>query len=116
MWKVESALCAGLAGIAFLCAEAVAHGPDGSWSYPPACCRGDAFGGDCERIPKESVREGRMGYIVTLRPGDHHRVSRPHRFTVPYGSVIRSGDGNFHACLHPTEGNLNCFFAPEGQS
>jgi hypothetical protein len=93
----------------------MAHHPEGPWAYPLACCFGDAQDGDCEKIPSGSVRETRNGYVVTLKPGDHHRVSRPHRYIVPYGSVIRSGDGDYHACLHPTEDNLNCFFAPEGQ-
>jgi hypothetical protein len=115
MWMVKIAFAASLAGVAFF-EEAMAHGPDGSWTYPPACCRGDELGGDCEKIPNGTVREDKAGYIVTLQPGDHRRVSRPHRYVVPYGSAITSGDGNYHACLHPTEVNLNCFFAPGGES
>lgn len=116
MSMLRCTIAAGVAGMAALAPEATAHGPEGSWAYPPACCRGDARGGDCERIPEGSVRESKSGYVVTLQPGDHRRVSRSHHYLVPYDSVIRSGDGHYHACLHPTEDDLNCFFAPDGQS
>lgn len=103
------------ATLAAIVTEAGGHGPDGSWAYPKACCRGDAQQGDCAKIPKQSVRESRSGYVVTLRPGDHRAVTRPHLFVVPYGKAITSGDGNYHACLYPDEFYLNCFFAPGGQ-
>jgi hypothetical protein len=95
--------------------QASAHDPGPDWTYPPACCRGDRVTGDCQKIPSGSVREDRQGFIVILQPGDHHAVTTIHRFTVPYGREIPSGDGNYHACLHPTEADMNCFFAPRGQ-
>jgi hypothetical protein len=94
--------------------QATAHGPGTTWSYPPACCSGDAHSGDCERIPLTSVRIDRSGYAVVLNPGDHHLVTGRHRYFIPHGSEIPSGDGDFHICLHPSEREVNCFFAPSG--
>ena len=53
-----------------------------------------------------------VGYVIILRPGDHHKVTHQNRYFVPYDVVIPSGDDNFHICLHPTEEDENCFFAP----
>ncbi len=89
-----------------------AHTMVTGWAYPPACCRGSELGGDCERIPDASVSKGQRGFSITLRPGDHHLVTREHRFKIPYGDEIPSGDSDYHICLHPTEHHMNCFFAP----
>lgn len=105
---------AGLTGL--LAGPGAAHGPDTGWTYPPACCRGDAVMGDCHRIPATAVRAGPGGYVVVLAPGDHPKVTRPGRHHVPYASTIPSGDGSFHICLHPTEHDANCFFAPPGDA
>lgn len=82
------------------------------WTYPPACCKGSDVGGDCQRIPAETVTKGRHGFSVVLRPGDHHLVTRVLNFLIPYGDEIPSGDSDFHICLHPTQDHMNCFFAP----
>ena len=50
--------------------------------------------------------------VVILRPGDHQKVTHQNRYFVPYDVVLPSGDDNFHICLHPTEEEENCFFAP----
>jgi hypothetical protein len=89
-----------------------AHQPNEKWTYPPACCRGNDVGGDCQRIPDGQVSKGRHGYAVILHPGDHWQATREHRFFIPYGDEIPSGDGDFHICLHPTEEHVNCFFEP----
>lgn len=89
-----------------------AHQTSEGWTYPLACCKGTEIDGDCQRIPDGRVNEGRGGYIIRLMPGDHPQVTRNHIFLVPYGDAIPSGDNDFHMCLHPTEDNLNCFFAP----
>jgi hypothetical protein len=89
-----------------------AHQAGSGWTYPPACCKDEDLGGDCAAIPSSDVRKGTRGFSVTLLPGDHHLATRSHRFFIPYGDEIPSGDGNYHICLHPTEDNLNCFFAP----
>jgi hypothetical protein len=89
-----------------------AHQPNEKWTYPPACCRGSDIGGDCQSIPDGQVTKGKHGYSVILHPGDHWLATREHRFFIPYGDEIPSGDGDFHICLHPTEEHVNCFFAP----
>lgn len=89
-----------------------AHQTSSDWTYPPACCNGNDVGGDCDAIPSRVVSKGRRGFSVILQPGDHHLATRSHKFFIPYGDEIPSGDGNYHICLHPTEDNLNCFFAP----
>ena len=89
-----------------------AHQAGSAWTYPLACCRGKDLGGDCDAIPAAGVRKGTRGFSVTLRPGDHPLATRNHWFFIPYGNEIPSGDGDYHICLHPTEDNVNCFFAP----
>lgn len=89
-----------------------AHSARSNWTYPPACCHGDPVIGECDTIPSTTVPPRPDGYVIILRPGDHHRVTRPNRYFVPYDAVIPSGDDNFHICLHPTEEHENCFFAP----
>jgi hypothetical protein len=98
--------------LAQLVGNAAAHDASTAWTYPPACCRGDKAGGDCERIPNTTVKAGPKGFTVLLNPGDHHLVTKKQLFSIPYGDEIPSGDGDFHICLHPTEENANCFFAP----
>ncbi|TIX45804.1 MAG: hypothetical protein E5W81_21145 [Mesorhizobium sp.] len=92
--------------------SAGAHDAARGWPYPPACCKGNEVGGDCERIPGASVKIGPRGFSVTLLPGDHHLVTRQHLFQIPYGDALPSGDHDFHICLHPSEEYMNCFFAP----
>jgi hypothetical protein len=100
-----------VAGLA-LPGGADAHQAASAWTYPPACCKGDAGGGDCQQIPATTVRTGPHGFVVQLFPGDHHLVTKRQVYLIPYGDQITSGDGNFHICLHPTEDHANCFFAP----
>lgn len=90
------------------------HDAPSGWSYPLACCNGAETDGDCQRIPSKTVRERKGGWLVTLRPGDHTRVTRPHLYFIPYGAEIESRDGEYHICLYPTEDHENCFFAPHG--
>lgn len=103
-----------MAAVLFLDFPSVAgaHQASPTWTYPLACCRSSAIGGDCHRVPDLRVREGQHGYVIRLLPGDHPYVTRRHTFLVPYGNELPSGDGDFHACLHPSEHHLNCFFAP----
>lgn len=101
-----------VAGIALPPGNADAHQAASGWTYPPACCKGDKVGGDCEQIPATTVKTGPNGFVVQLLPGDHHLVTRRQTYLIPYGDQIPSGDGNFHICLHPTEDHENCFFAP----
>lgn len=102
-----------------------AHQSRSAWPYPPWCCNGQDFGGDCEAIPKSQVRKGAGGFSVILHPGDHRLVTRNQLFLIPYGDEKPSGDGDFHICLQPTDDpneadgigrggryHMNCFFAP----
>ncbi|MDP9813673.1 hypothetical protein J2W42_006548 [Rhizobium tibeticum] len=89
-----------------------AHQARSGWDYPPACCKSHDVGGDCEAIPTLDVREGSRGFLVFLHAGDHHLATRAHMFFIPYGDELPSGDGLYHICLHPTEDDVNCFFAP----
>jgi hypothetical protein len=101
------------AGLALSCSNsAAAHDTLSGWTYPPACCRGDKERGDCQQIPNTSVRAGPDGFSVRLNPGDHHLVTIRQFFRIPYGDAIPSEDSHFHICLHPTQEDANCFFAP----
>ncbi|KQV37646.1 MULTISPECIES: hypothetical protein [unclassified Rhizobium] len=97
-------------------ASGEAHQANSGWTYPPACCKAHAIGGDCEAIPARDVTLGPYGFSVFLQTGDHHLATRSHRFFIPYGDEMRSGDGQYHICLHPTESDVNCFFAPPGSA
>ena len=111
--KMNRALCfsAFLSALS-CCNSATAHDTESGWSYPPACCRGDNESGDCQEVPNTNVSTAPDGFTVLLSPGDHHLVKKPHVFRIPYGATIPSGDSHFHICLHPTEDDVNCFFAP----
>lgn len=102
------AISAGLVG------RAAAHDAESGWTYPPACCKAHQLHGDCDAIPTPSVRLGRRGFSVFLHAGDHPLATRPHLFFIPYGDEIPSGDDRYHICLHPSENDVNCFFAPPG--
>ncbi|KQV28522.1 hypothetical protein ASC97_04430 [Rhizobium sp. Root1203] len=97
---------------ASLCVHSDAHQSGSGWTYPPACCKSRDVGGDCEAIPSTAVRKGHRGFSVYLHRGDHHLITRNQLYFIPYGDEIPSGDGDFHICLHPTEDDVNCFFAP----
>lgn len=118
--RVRPALTFTSTAVAILCpalsigliVQSDAHQAISGWTYPPACCKDQKTGGDCEAIPSADVTRGPHGYSVFIHPGDHHSATRSHRFFVPYGDEIPSGDDDYHICLHPTENDLNCFFAP----
>lgn len=90
----------------------LAHDSSTGWTYPPACCRGDADHGDCQRIPDRTVQVRPGGWVVVLHPGDHNKVTRQDRYFIPFGDEIPSYDNDYHICLHPTEEDENCFFVP----
>lgn len=94
--------------------DARAHEAASGMRYDGACCNGDAMGlsGDCQQIPETSVREIPGGFEITLRPGDHRLVTKLHVFTIQHSKTRKSTDGRFHACLWPTEDQLQCFYAP----
>lgn len=80
--------------------------------YSAWCCNGDSETGDCQAIPESAVRATNDGWEITLKPGDHRLITKPHRFTKTYGHTRKSEDDQFHACLFPTEDTLRCFYAP----
>ncbi len=89
------------------------HEAPSGWNYPASCCQGTTETGDCQSIPASSVRAVDGGYQVTLRPGDHHLVTKgSHSWLKSMGETRQSKDENFHACLYPNEETLRCFFAP----
>lgn len=96
--------------------ETYAHRASRDWTYPPGCCRGTEVGGDCVALPSEDVKPGRDGFSISVHPGDHPIVTKRQLFFIPYGRERPSGDGSYHICLNPTENDLNCFFAPPGNS
>lgn len=85
------------------------------WTYPPACCMGSDVGGDCQRIPGETVTKGRHGFSVVLRPGDHHLVTRDHFFLIPYGDEIPSGDSDFPHMYPPDPGSHELLLRASGR-
>lgn len=85
---VASVHRAGLAGVIATAAamedgSALAHSGDSAWSYPPACCHGDAITGECSRIPSSTVTPRSNGYDIILRPGDHRKVTLRNQYFVP---------------------------------
>lgn len=103
-----------LAAICFLAAEAgaSAHEMPSGFTYDRYCCNGDGRSGDCQMIPGTNVRIVREGYRVTLLPGDHRLVTRPHVYVVPQTRARPSPDGSYHLCLFPNEDTVRCFYAP----
>lgn len=90
-----------------------------TWKYDGFCCSGSTAGvpqentGDCQKIDKHTVRAVQGGWKITLEPGDHHMVTRPHTFTIPQSQVRRSLDDDFHLCLYPTEDTWRCLYQPD---
>lgn len=95
-----------------------AHTSHGGMEYSAYCCSGSSGGvaqantGDCQPIPSKSVKVTSRGYEVTLTVGDHHMVTRDHKWVVPFADAKVSTDGEYHGCLFPTEDTLRCFYAP----
>ena len=92
--------------------QARAHEAASGFKYDAACCHGVGPTGDCQPIPTSTVKPIPGGYQITLAPGDHHLVTRVHVFQIESSLVRKSTDGQFHACLYPTEDTLRCFYAP----
>lgn len=80
--------------------------------YEAECCNGNAVHGDCQPIASSTVTPTDGGYIVTLKPGDHRKVTRPHTFVIPKEKVRYAPDAQYHICLWPTEDDARCFYAP----
>lgn len=101
-----------LAASLFAFVPAFAHDAPSGMKYDAFCCNGDNHTGDCQPITARSVKVTSAGYVVTLGPGDHRLVTVSHRYVVPFADARASTDGEYHACLYPTEDTLRCFYAP----
>ena len=80
------------------------------WKYDLACCAGY----DCAQLPEGSVKEGPVGYEITLQPGQHPMVKDKAFFSVvPYQSkqVRSSPDGLFHGCILVSQ-RMPCLYVP----
>lgn len=91
---------------------ASAHDAPSGMTYSAWCCNGNEHTGDCSPIPETTVRIVAGGYEITLAPGDHRKVTKVHVFQKAQTEARPSSDGQYHACLYPTENTLRCFFAP----
>jgi hypothetical protein len=95
--------------------------------YSGYCCSAvNGTIGDCAPIPESAVRATPEGYLVTVTPENHARVSAPitrlfrypdgdpsnDRGTIPEAMV--SPDGQHHACVLPRSQEFRCFYAAPG--
>lgn len=116
--KVRRAMYMGLVaivvviGIGLLLRPAKAHEAPSGMKYDASCCHAIGLRGDCQPIPNASVKPIPGGYQITLGPGDHRLATRVHVFQIEESKTRRSTDGQYHACLYPTENDLRCFYAP----
>lgn len=88
------------------------HTAVSGFEYDAWCCNGNRTHGDCQEISSSTVQPIQGGFVVTLRPGDHRKVTKPHTFTIPQDKVRHSPDAQYHICLWPTENDARCFYAP----
>lgn len=100
-------VCAALTILLLLQAMAYAHE-----DYAPWCCNGDGKTGDCQRISSKLVKPVDGGWSITLRPGDYRLVTQENHYSVRQQDARPSKDGEFHACLFPSEHTMRCFYAP----
>lgn len=91
---------------------ASAHDAPLGWSYDTFCCNGNGQHGDCAPVPASSIKAVDGGYEITLRPGDHPMITRPHIFFKAWPESRLSQDGNFHVCLWPSQDSLRCLYVP----
>lgn len=88
--------------------SAYGHTAPSGMEYSAYCCSGT----DCAPIPTKAVKAVSGGYQVSVGPGDHPMLTRPHVFLVPYDKVKESTDGGMHACFFPNEDTLRCLYVP----
>jgi hypothetical protein len=95
--------------------QALPHQAASGWDYPFNCCSG----ADCAQIGAEAVQENPVGFVVTIKPGQHPMWPKERRETltleIPYQKATQSPDGHWHLCIDDS-GELLCFFAPGGDS
>jgi hypothetical protein len=91
-----------------IAAPAGAHQSSKGMHYDSWCCNG----GDCAEIPAKAVKAEGNTLIITLNPGDHPLVTRTHVYRFDARNVKQSQDGEYHACLWPTEDKMRCLYKP----
>jgi hypothetical protein len=102
--------------IALLATSAHAHQAPSGWPYGAWCCSDH----DCSPVPEDAVQETRGGYVVTVRPGEHHMVplgAAPVTGFVPHTDtqrLHRSQDALHHVCI--VGGGVRCLYVPPGGS
>lgn len=111
-WCVVLVMLAIIAVLIVFTDDADAHKAPSGMEYDGWCCNGDGRSGDCQPIPSATVKPIDGGYQITLHPGDHTLVTKPHIFTKKQSETRWSTDGQYHACLYPNESILRCFYAP----
>lgn len=85
----------------------------GTMTFDAFCCNGNRIDGDCQPIPATAVSYLSDGTVqVNLVPGDHPMVTKPHTYSMKQSAVRPSNDGNYYACLFPTEATLRCLYGP----
>lgn len=102
----------GAAFALLLTTSAMAHDAPMQWKYDAWCCKGGTETGDCAQIRTDAVRIVNGGFEITLKPGDHPKVTKAHTFRVEQGHARQSKDEFYHVCLYPTEDKLRCFYSP----
>lgn len=110
--KIVFALFALLLVVIWAAVKASAHDAPSGMVYDGWCCNGNRHTGDCAPIPASAVTYRGDGWVIHLGQGDHLKVTQPHEYFVPQGTERRSTDGEYHACLYPSENDIRCLFVP----
>lgn len=92
--------------------EAEAHQAPTGWTFDGWCCSGNSVTGDCQQVPSENITPIPGGVQLTLRPGDHPRVTAPQTYQMEQSKVRHSPDGRTYACLYPDQKTLRCLYLP----
>lgn len=111
-WHARGSGIMAACALAVLAGPAAGHEAPAGWTYDAYCCNGSTVTGDCQRIASARVRPVAGGWAVHLGPGDHRLVTRPHDYFKGHQETRKSQDGDFHACLFPSEDTLRCLYVP----
>lgn len=76
--------------------------------YSSFCCSSS----DCAPIPRTAVEITPDGYKITLHAGEHPMVTSTVVHIVPFTDTLVSEDGEYHACLYPTQNVMRCMYVP----
>lgn len=115
--------------LAVAAASVMGHDMPSGFAYDGRCCNAvDGDSGDCAPISDAAVRIVADGFVVTLNPGDHPRVTRPLSEHIRYGqpmfpsadlegdpsltAIQLSPDHRWHACV--LNGHVRCLYIQPG--